>query len=790
MRVLLQLALALSVQGKIQRRRRVHHKSQPAASSVGGWSYEMQNDGPGRTCVVVIVQLGCDIRNEIGNIAKTIRTVVDEVHDAGVIPGTLKLGLIRYGVKRNIKIDLTLIDGINYFEDVITDVVLKSVEDIQPMNNAHFIPAFYKAFDMFEEYRNFAQEQHDDQFAQCEEKLVYYITNGHLQCEDCICIAEFETPLAESIGKFNYDIDPAKVQILKKWRGTAGGLSGNNFLENICSDYLTERDNNCCLDMDSPSCVHNRQCERPDIISCSDENKLELFIRRDVLQPLPCYSMTPAVCVMRNKVISMFKLMEIQCRNQDVKLLVQSPNKVPCTYSKHPFENRRILTDNRFEDCYNPTVVDVLKNWQRGITFEKCMDIQAIATDKGVEIRDASLFTRFQAREPSCSAYDEASTIDSSVLNTAVTDAVADCLVQHSSNNKIDNCNSRQCDCDIWLKVAACDFQDPDICSKRPECCSKSGCCGPRGPTGGRGEPGPNGPRGADGSPGGAGAQGNCGPSGLKGNVGLNGPPGGDGPRGQAGVPGKNGNSGLPGRPGMGGKTGLPGFPGQAGASGEPGPAGRPGQGGRPGPRGLQGPSGPRGAQGSSGGPGRGIETEEYYRAYVQKLRATVMAKLNSCRQSGRACQDPLVKKLEGILQGAINDVCKCNCQLDSSSGMCPSLPFRSYAPVRNPIIDQCPSSGSNYPTTRPTYRPPTYRPPTVPSFTWKPVETPVPFVSSSDEDNSSIRFTQNGDSISDPSSSYDDPESDSFSDDEMDLFDENQWNEFNNIRRRKRVHS
>ena len=84
---------------------------------------------------------------------------------------------------------------------------------------------------------------------------MYYITNGHLQCEDCICIAEFETPLAESssIGKFNYDIDPVKVQILKKWRGTAGGVTGNNFLENICSDYLTERDNNCCLDMGSPS---------------------------------------------------------------------------------------------------------------------------------------------------------------------------------------------------------------------------------------------------------------------------------------------------------------------------------------------------------------------------------------------------------------------------------------------------------------------------------------------------------------------------------------------------------
>ena len=78
---------------------------------------------------------------------------------------------------------------------------------------------------------------------------------------------------------------------------------------------------------------------------------------------------------------------------------------------------------------------------------------------------------------------------------------------------------------------------------------------------------------------------------------------------------------------------------------------------------------------------------------------------------------------------------------------MCPSLPFRGYAPVRNPIVEMCPTSGSNYPsyypTTRPTYAP--TRPPTVPAFTWKSVEAPVPF----EEDNSSIIFTQNGESIS-----------------------------------------
>jgi hypothetical protein len=158
-------------------------------------------------------------------------------------------------------------------------------------------------------------------------------------------------------------------------------------------------------------------------------------------------------------------------------------------------------------------------------------------------------------------------------------------------------------------------------------------------------------------------------------------------------------------------------------------------------------------------------------------------------RLNGRACQDPLIKKLEGILQGAINDVCKCNCQLDSSSGRCPSLPFRPYAPVVDPVIDQCPSSGSNYPSYYPTTRP-TYRPPTVSSATWKPVVSPVPLVSSSDEDNSSIIFAQDGDSISDPSSDYFDEESDSSSSDEEDFFnDGGVWDNFD-IRRRKRVHS
>jgi len=58
--------------------------------------------------------------------------VVEKIQAEGIVPGSLKLGMIRYGIKRNIHIDLTLLDRLNSFTDVVTDVIIKNLDAIEP----------------------------------------------------------------------------------------------------------------------------------------------------------------------------------------------------------------------------------------------------------------------------------------------------------------------------------------------------------------------------------------------------------------------------------------------------------------------------------------------------------------------------------------------------------------------------------------------------------------------------------------------------------------------------------
>ena len=44
--------------------------------------------------------------------------------------------MIRYGVKRNIHIDLTLLDRINLFTDVVQDAIINNLDNIQPIRLA------------------------------------------------------------------------------------------------------------------------------------------------------------------------------------------------------------------------------------------------------------------------------------------------------------------------------------------------------------------------------------------------------------------------------------------------------------------------------------------------------------------------------------------------------------------------------------------------------------------------------------------------------------------------------
>ena len=41
------------------------------------------------------------------------------------MPGALRLGLVRYGLKQDIKIDLTLLDDMNDFKNIIEGVLIK-----------------------------------------------------------------------------------------------------------------------------------------------------------------------------------------------------------------------------------------------------------------------------------------------------------------------------------------------------------------------------------------------------------------------------------------------------------------------------------------------------------------------------------------------------------------------------------------------------------------------------------------------------------------------------------------
>ena len=91
---------------------------------------------------MILIQLGCDVITEIQPISAAVINVIQQFErNAGALPGSLRLGLVRYGLERNIKIDLTLLDDINEFTNVVNGVLIANIEDMKPITNAHPIPA-------------------------------------------------------------------------------------------------------------------------------------------------------------------------------------------------------------------------------------------------------------------------------------------------------------------------------------------------------------------------------------------------------------------------------------------------------------------------------------------------------------------------------------------------------------------------------------------------------------------------------------------------------------------------
>ena len=71
-----------------------------------------------------------------------------------------------------------------------------------------------------------------------------------------------------------------------------------------------------------------------------------------------------SLCYIRSRLLSMYHLDELKCdrQNQMVNIMITAPNQKACVYAKHTLAgvNRRIWTDNQFEDCHNAEMLGMI----------------------------------------------------------------------------------------------------------------------------------------------------------------------------------------------------------------------------------------------------------------------------------------------------------------------------------------------------------------------------------------------------------------------------------------------
>jgi len=665
-------------------------------------------------CVVIIIQLGCDVVSELEGISTAVKQLLmDFKRKQGSLPGTMRLGLIRYGLSRDIKIDLTLLDDINDYTNVIDDVLIKNIEDLKPIANAHPVPAFKTALQMFEDYEQ-NREDASTSRPMCRDKWIWYITNGHLQCSECICYPELSDPFNQGEEgqsrhlKSTWKGSQEKLAQFNRWRKTPAVKS---LILEMCSDYWTETEGDCCLATVNDgsnrcsSSTKQRVCGAQDVRECKDDPRsgkayenYRNFIDDEevnyITRPERCdiIEMQVSLCVTRSRIYAKFEFDYLKCRNQlsgGVSIMASAPNRKQCQYRTNG--GRRLWTDNSFEDCHDEEMLSYFNRWNEDL---------AVCTEMG--------FGRpGKFNLPVCAAYEAGlqryGTFD--VDNEQQTSIVSGCLMASGAKCMDQECRKTDCQLDIFLPKPT---PQPSYGAK--------GCDGPRGPLGRPGDLGPSGAGGFPGAPGPDGSQGKAGPPGPPGVPGrpdttrpLPGPPGPKGPPGPPGNPGRPGDHGPPGKDGSTGPNGLPGIVGQPGLPGVCGRAGAAGAGGR------QGAKGPRGPQGPTGSAGVGIDSEQYFQEYKKILRSELQS------------NGPLANKVLAHLAQLIKTQYNIVCSPGHENGACkkprvsPSWPW-------SPISPQC---GLSPPLVQPTYQP-TYRPPYEPTYTsvMEPVTTPkaVPY--------------------------------------------------------------
>jgi len=554
--------------------------------------------------VVIVIQLGCDVIHEIQPITAAVISVLRQFEEKeNYLPGALRLGLVRYGLKQDIKIDLTLLDDMNDFKNIIEGVLIKNIEKIRPASNAHLVPAFEVALSLFADYDAHRAAEFQPEL---DDHWMWYITNGHLQCADCICYPEIGDPdFYQANVKTSMDtsqlMETEKMGEFRKWMSHSQNV---RFVNDICTDFMTETDPASPCSFVDEKRSGQRICTEYDFKrkDCSKHANIKQQFIQLMTIPQACHTLNQRMklCFIRSTMLSMFHLDKLKCNrgNQKVNIMITAPNQKACKYATHSFSGveRRIWTDNQFEDCHSANMLSYLNNWNADLGM-----CQAIF---GMRISTTTTAT--------CAAYKTKMSASGifHVNDQAMTDIVGNCLLESAEKCVAQKCRDGLCKL-TWRVPQP--TPKPSV--------GPPGCDGSRGPDGEPGEPGDQCCWGLPGAPGPDGGQGKCGLPGSKGN---------DMPPAEVGyslIPGEKGGVGSDGEPGENGPIGRPGSegkPGKPGAKGVPGPQGQSGRCGPPGSRGetgAVGTPGPFGNPGNTGPAGTGIETQEYYQKYKAILR-------------------------------------------------------------------------------------------------------------------------------------------------------------------------
>lgn len=690
---------------------------------------------PCHACAVILIQLGCDVITEIQPISAAVINVIQQFErDAGALPGSLRLGLVRYGLERNIKIDLTLLDDINEFTNVVNGVLIANIEDMKPITNAHPIPALQQTLQLFQDY-----EEHRDQTTQepCKDKWIWYITNGHLQCSECICYPELAAPFGNNqLPQFDKVenlltglVSDKKLRQFLKW---IEHPEKKRTFNDICSDYMTELKAGCCLGGNCNfSHDRNNRCSQVqfDRFNCEDNRNVRNEFIALIANPQTCFTVNSQtkLCITRSKVLAQFELDLLRCdhQNKQVSIMATTVNRAQCQYSTHSFSgrSRRIWTESRFEDCHNAEMLEYLNNWNNdhAICEVLCQDGDVLCSTPTLQPAQCQEYNR-------AIAGGNALHVEDNSYNT-----VAECILQSAEECEDRHCDKTDCDVNFF-------FPQP----KQREVNPDSGCDGSRGPVGRNGPHGGTGASGLPGAQGPAGGQGNCGARGQRGQPGdaagpIAVPYQASGEKGLPGPPGQPGTHGPQGRPGPQGPTGPRGKPGLRGGQG---PNGRCGPTGPSGSAGSPGSAGPQGPQGSTGAAGRGIEDESYYREYKAMLRVELEALVSSVTYvNGRFSGDELavliVRQMSAVMANQLNIVCAPGYEAYGSNKQCKSPRNSNFAPVSN-VQPTCSGSNNHWwdqnstqqpvtePRPRPTYAPIRTIPATEPEVATLPATEPI----------------------------------------------------------------